>query len=296
MGAIPDQSTVEAHLRPYLLRFFYILPIGWFLLIFGLLQFNRLALASAVVGAGPFVLYYLYQHYVDIPYVRVCEEQVYFDRRFREETNEDEIECIYPFIEIATSLINIGNTTARNCYVRVSIDHPDTSFFTRWTSELYEPSLDLHPGWEREIVILQLIPSPESLGIIDERLDATLTCDVDMEPFHSFYYDYDESVSTIQVNEFPMIVQRPMHPRAEEHRLETENLTNEDVPRFLGVNIDLPEEIHVSLDIAADDWSTSLDMGTIPLDDALSESDWLDDPKDPEDIEQIMREIEWLQS
>lgn len=114
-----EQKRVEAVSTPYLLKYFYLTPVLLFAVVLSSIYLGLMGLAAAVVGVGPFTLYVLYQEFVDKPYLEICEDGIYYDRRKME---DDDANCIFPYIEIATSLVNVGNATAEDCHVRVSVD------------------------------------------------------------------------------------------------------------------------------------------------------------------------------
>lgn len=261
-----------------------------------------LGIAGAVIGAGPFILYVIYDEYVNAPrFVITTEEDedgvegVYFDKIVMEK--ED---YIYPVIEAVTTIKNVGRTSISDASVRVNLSCDDPSvdeqeFYSRWTADLYGNTTDIHPGRERELVLFQAVPSQEFL----DDLDIDFGDDphqIDIEEFFALSHDSGSLPELIEDLSGSLFLQRPLNPDSEKFEYEVENVEQIDKRRFIGRNIACPDSYDVSVHLTSRDWSGSVEVGQVPIGDEILIGRWVQSYANYEPLRDALEEEGWKSS
>lgn len=294
-SSLPTQFDIERVVRPLFLKYYFLGPIAWLALSVWLIFNGHLELAAALFGAGPFLLFALYQGVVNKPYIELTSDSPYFDIRLKHREHEGDV-YYYPYIEFCSSVTNVGHASAQDCYARIDLNDGEAGYFTRWTSELYESNLDLHPEWTREIVIFQLVPTEESLEDVLSKQGHSKPDSLRIHPFGSMAFGVPEADGdTISVGDFEMHVHRPMHPRREDFELDVrEDFSPREQRRFLAKPLALDGEPTVKAEFAAEDWAGSVDIGKIDLNKALERGNWFDPPEDTTEVHDTLKKLGWI--
>jgi hypothetical protein len=291
---LPSQRTIGAFVSPLLARYYYILVIGWVLLVFILVYppvfgFDTLPLASAVIGAGPFVLYILHQKIVEQPRIAI-EEDIYYDKYLWEYD-----ETVYPIIEVLASVENIGNETAENCHVRVDLDGPESppqGYYTRWTGEGYAPVVEFHPDLVKEFLVLQIVPTPETVADVADRLD-----DVEYNLGKEEIYGLPEASapeSTVSIDDGEYYVQCPLNHNQEAIQYESDDPDPAHKQRFIGKNLVADTDYSASVRLIADNWNAELSLEEIAIESAMENGKWYGVSEDYRPLCEAMEtELNW---
>ncbi len=254
-----------------------------------------IGLSSAVIGAGPFILYVIYQEYVLSPrfIITTTEDEdgvegVYFDKYIV--ANNDNV---FPLIECVTTVKNVGRTSVTDAAVRVSLKSADVheEFTSRWTGDLYAPKTDIHPGRERELVLFQIVPSDaciRELNFSPEDGSYKLT----KGEFYSLMWDSEEPeiVDTLPGEHY---LQRPLNPDSEAYEYDVDDVEVGQERRFIGKNIPSAETYHVSLHITSTDWTGRVNVGEIPINETALQGSWYRSRNKYSELREKLKQIGW---
>lgn len=258
-----------------------------------------LGLSSAVIGAGPFLLYVLYQEYVKSPRFVITKKEneqgipgIYFDKLIVEQGNN-----IYPVIEVLTTLKNVGKSSVKDASARVNLTPKGSSnghigFDSRWTGDLYGSSTSLHPGREREMVLFQAIPTEECLKELDFTFDDE-EIQLCKENISTLNFGTEDSPDSITHASTELYLERPLNPDAEQHVYEAEDYDKEARRRFISQTISCSESFEVSIQIVSSDWSGSIEVPDIQFDDTLLQGRWYNPEQKYEPLYDELEKIGW---
>ncbi len=254
-----------------------------------------IGLSSAVIGAGPFILYVIYQEYVLSPrfIITTTESEdgvkgVYFDKYIL--TNNG---SVYPLIECVTTVKNVGRTSVTDAAVRVSLKSADTheEFTSRWTGDLYAPTTDIHPGRERELVLFQIVPTDDCIRKLDISPD-DVNYQLSKGEFYSLMWDSEppEIAESLPGEHY---LQRPLNPDSEAYEYDVDDVEVGQERRFIGKNIPSPEICHASLHITSADWTGRVNVGFIPIDETALQGTWYTSRNKYSSLREKLRQIGW---
>lgn len=298
MAEVLTQPWVEEVSKRFVLNYYWVLVVVWAVAVGALMRYDQPELAAAVLGAGPFILYSLYKGIVDKPHIE-ADGEVYADKlllHYEEKTDSQTKgkTYVWPVIEILVSIKNVGKQTARGCHPRVRLN--DANFFARWTDELYKEKMDLHPGWSREIILMQLVPTQESLRPIIHELGNTSFV-VDRGPFLFLEYGSSTGVSPNSLFGESMHIQRPMEASVERSVYERLETDYQDERRFIGMPISEGPRHNVVVNFSAEDWFGTVDFGQIDIENLLlgiEEKEWQISSSEFQSVVDTMKSCGWL--
>jgi hypothetical protein len=294
--SLPEYSQVERRVVPFLMTYFYVLIPVWGVLIIGLVVFatpgNRLlAVASAVIGAGPFTLAYIYQEFVQQPLIRVpepddVETDVYYDKKLLFEN-----QTVYPLVEVVAGVENRGNETAEDCRVRVQLtsDGFRHEFNSRWMGEQYEQAIDVHPNRVRDVLLLVLVPTGDAIDELATTL-ADTEFSLDRDEFPTLTNTREVSTISTQYGEFeafrPMNIgfADSMYPEYSGPYSEEDSFTRIGEHRFIGYQIEGREEYDARLKFYGTHFYDHDEAGTIAVFDEATAFSWAYENDDYDDV------------
>lgn len=282
-------------------------------------------LAAALIGAGPFALYYIYEELVKCPEIRVSSNIKYRKKFIRKTTNNPE--TLYPIIQVYVEVENAGRLTLKNAVGNVTLGS-GVRYKGRWNSGRPMESVDVNPHSESELLLMRIVPKSEDVRrIVDSIDDLTHIYDIralepdeiedeaqqpksqnaypivetenGFEPLSDYEFAlrptfrgiayYEDEYPSIGIGGFQLNAQVPIPIQHEEAKMAQLQMDHSRVYYYIGRGIDTEKEYSVKLCISGENWGMDTDLGTINLETALNEAPWYDtDPK----LQSIRREMD----
>lgn len=236
------------------------------------------AVGSTLIAVGGSGSYYFYQEYVKRPEVTLSNEEMKFEKflLFSRDTEEG-ILYSYPVIQGSITLKNEGYSTAKDCFIRLSIEE-DGEPFGRWQA-LKEEKIDLHPGLEASANLIRFIPVKEELieelnqryqELHEENEKNQFKNHFEMSKFPSINFGLLKE--SLKINELTINVQVPRRKAAEERLLKRYGIGEPDI--FWARNIDASEQFHCSIEVGSEGYHKTLGNIKIDLEEALKKAEW----------------------
>lgn len=262
-----------------LIRRFYLLVSLWILSILILLTKNFNTVGAAVIAAGPPLLYYFYKEIVSQPVLELTNKDGFqYSKFLLIGRKEDSLLIVYPVIHVFVTLENKGKATAYDCFARIktNVGNP----FARWGGGLNEETVDIHPGSFQRLVIMRFYPELSSEFEKDmENLNKKLESkDAKYRVTSPTTFRVLGDAGKVQMEKMNICVQRVRRQAQEERLLKRTGGGEPDV--FWGAYLDPKKEYNISLEMGAENWRGTIDLGKISLKKALEEAEWQENVKD----------------
>lgn len=236
------------------------------------------AVGSTLIAVGGSGSYYFYQEYVRRPDVTLSNKEMKFEKflLFSKDSKEGMLYS-YPVIQGSLTLKNEGYSTAKDCFIRLTINE-DGNPFGRWQA-LKEEKIDLHPGLQASTNLIRFIPIKEELieelnlryqELYEEHEKKQLKNYFKMSEFPSIHFGLLKE--GLEINDLTVNVQVPRRKAAEERLLKRYGIGEPDI--FWARNIDASEKFHCSLEVGSEGYHKILGNIKIDLKEALKKAEW----------------------
>lgn len=241
------------------LAIFLFLIAGWLGGILWLWQTDSPEFGAAAIGAGPVLLYAIYQEYVQRPII-VPESEVEYEISTLRDENPNlnnlpgevvsavspgtQFEIIYPLIIAKISVKNKGLTTANDCYCHFSLGGSET-YYGRWGDETNSQTMELHPGIKRNISLLRIFPDNFELSNLNPE-------EGEMKYISQNLFKILEpgrNTDGVTIDGYKYRAQRPVHIEKEERLLTFSS------GAFAGYDISPEENYDLHIEFGAEDYS-----------------------------------------
>lgn len=245
-------------------------------------------LAAAAFGAGPFVLYYIYDEVVKRP-LFVPVNGLQFEKYVKVD-NPTDPEIVYPLINVYAEIENKGKVTAKECFFRYEFDSPET-YKGRWGGGTDRETIDIHPGAVERALIMRIVPEEDSESIDEikravNRSGATYEVAERFLPLTATHKRFDP----IEVLGFQLHVQVPVSEDQELAYIAEQGMAPTERTDFIGQYIDPDQTFKPKLTFGAEDWKTTLAYDELTLEEILEEGMW--ETKD-ERFDSLRQALHW---
>lgn len=259
---------------------FLTLLVGWIVVVVYLWRVGASEFGAAAIGAGPVLLYAVFQEYVQQPIV-VPEGEVHYKISIIRQGNPSlsnlpdlrqaisaaypntQFDLAYPVIVANLSVKNKGLATAQDCYC-YSLTDEYGMFYGRWGDEVNTQTTDLHPGTKQTISLVRIYPKDFELWNMDaneERKYIIKNVFNHLEP--------GRTTEGVKIGNYEYRIQRPVHIAKERRML------NNPSGAFAGYELPPKETYTLKVGFGAKDYNKNIGKEfKISVEDAIKEGNW----------------------
>lgn len=315
---------IERKIAAFVQSYFSLVVFGWIILLAGLVYTSRNQIAAAVIGTGPFALYYLYEEIVKNPRLEVIDEEIKYRKLFGT-SSSDIMEGICPIIEVYLEIENRGRKTAEDLQVDYKIN--GRRLKARWNDGHPVENIDLNPNGSEEAVLARFVPDTEVLlsiageieraiyveqmhqvsntsleGSIEDESDEVLvesyedmmdkTEIVLTDKFRSLDED-KHSISPIDFRQMSIHFQVPYSKSHEETMMRQKDDDPKRSYWFIGRHIEPEMQTEVDVVLNARNWSSENETLQIDLKSAVEDGEWVPRQSRFKDIKKKLDDLGW---
>lgn len=245
--------------------------------------------ASALIGAGPLTLYYLYEEIGKKPVLDIKGGLQYQKHLFAEQQEDTYI--VYPVITAFAEIENQGRSTARECFCQFSVGE-DENHEGRWAGGRDAEEIDIHPGRTEQVRFVRIVPTMDSLNKINRKLRERGK-NIEIRDRFLPINDSRNSYEPIEILGFQFDVQVPIPEDAEISRISRLGKQPEERKEFFGTTINPSHDLSIYAQFGANDWQMKKDFGTIDIEQAVEQAPWMDYDPEFQELREVLNSEDW---